>query len=73
MLRMLFKHRISTAYIPEVLVRMRTGGVSNASLKNRWRANREDRMAWRLNNLTPFPWTLVAKPLRKLSQWRRTP
>lgn len=69
MLRMLFKHRISSAYLPEILVRMRTGGISNSSLRNRWLANREDREAWRLNGLTHRPWTLIAKPLRKLSQW----
>lgn len=69
MLRMLFKHRISSAYLPEIIVRMRTGGVSNSSLRNRWLANREDREAWRLNGLTHRPWTLIAKPLRKLSQW----
>ena len=69
MLRMLFKHRVSTVHLPEVLVHMRTGGVSNASWSNRVRANREDRMAWRLNGLSPRPWTLIAKPLRKLSQW----
>lgn len=69
MLRMLFKHRVSTVHLPEVLVRMRTGGVSNASWSNRLKANREDRMAWRLNGLSPRPWTLIAKPLRKLSQW----
>jgi glycosyltransferase len=66
---MLFKHRISSAYLPEILVRMRTGGISNSSLRNRWLANREDRKAWRLNGLTHRPWTLIAKPLRKLSQW----
>jgi glycosyltransferase len=71
MLRMLFKHRISSAYLPETLVRMRTGGVSNSSLRNRWRANREDRTAWRLSGITPRPWTLIAKPLRKLFQWRK--
>ncbi len=71
MLRMLFKHRISSAYLPEILVRMRTGGISNSSLRNRRRANREDRKAWRLSGLTPRPWTLLAKPLRKLSQWRK--
>ncbi len=69
MLRMLFKQQLSTAYLPEVLVRMRTGGVSNANWTNRWKANREDRMAWRLNGLKPRPWTLLMKPLRKLAQW----
>ena len=69
MLRMLFKHRISATHVPAVLVKMRTGGVSNASWGNRWRANREDRRAWRMNGLRPMPWTLILKPLRKVLQW----
>ena len=69
MLRMLHKHRISAAYLPDVLVKMLTGGMSNASWENRLRANREDRAAWRMNGLRPMPWTLVIKPLRKLGQW----
>ena len=69
MLRMLFCHRISTIYLNEVLVHMRTGGVSNASWSHRWKANREDRLAWRLNGLQPRPWTLALKPLRKVLQW----
>ncbi len=69
MLRFLLKYRISTTYIPEVLVKMRTGGVSNASLRNRILANRNDRLAWKINNLKPYPWTLFLKPLRKLPQF----
>jgi len=69
MLRMLHKHRVRAAYIPDVLVKMQTGGMSNASWTNRLRANREDRAAWRMNGLRPMPWTLVIKPLRKLGQW----
>jgi glycosyltransferase involved in cell wall biosynthesis len=69
MLRFLFKHRIRTAYIPKVLVHMRTGGKSNASLFNRLRANRNDKKAWEVNGLKPRPWTFVAKPLRKVGQW----
>jgi glycosyltransferase involved in cell wall biosynthesis len=69
MLRFLLKERITTAYIPSVMVAMRPGGASNASLKNRLRANRMDRRAWTVNGLTPFPWTIICKPLRKLSQW----
>ena len=69
MLRFLLKHRISTRYIPEVLVKMRTGGVSNASITNRLKANTMDRQAWRVNGLTPFPWTLWLKPARKIGQY----
>jgi glycosyltransferase involved in cell wall biosynthesis len=69
MLRLLVRYGISSAYLPEVLVKMRAGGVSNASLHNRLRANRMDRLAWEVNGLLPYPWTTVMKPLRKLSQF----
>jgi len=69
MLRFLVKYRVNTAYIPEVLVKMRTGGVSNASIKNRLLANKMDRKAWKVNELKPYPWTLSMKPLRKIGQW----
>ena len=69
MLRMLLKHRARATYIPRVLVHMRNEGMSNASLKNRLRANRFDRQAWRVNDMHPRPWTLLAKPLRKIGQW----
>jgi glycosyltransferase involved in cell wall biosynthesis len=69
MLRFLVKHQINVAYIPEVLVKMRTGGVSNVSLQNRLKANRMDRKAWTINALKPYPWTLWLKPLRKIGQW----
>lgn len=69
MLRLLLKHDITTAYIPEVLVKMRAGGVSNASLANRLKANLMDRLAWEVNGLKPYPWTLICKPLRKLPQY----
>ncbi len=69
MLRLLLKHEAKTAYIPQVLVHMRNCGDSNASLANRLRANRFDRQAWRVNGLKPKPWTLIAKPLRKIGQW----
>jgi glycosyltransferase involved in cell wall biosynthesis len=69
MLRMLLKNAVPTAYIPRVLVKMRTGGVSNASIRNRLAANRMDRRAWKVNGLRPYPWTLWVKPLRKLGQW----
>lgn len=69
MLRFLLKYKITTVYIPQVLIKMRTGGISNASLKNRIRANRMDRLAWKVNGLKPYPWTLWLKPLRKATQF----
>ena len=69
MLRFLLKNGISAAYIPEVLVCMRPGGISNASVANRIMANRMDRKAWEINGLKPYPWTLLFKPLRKIPQF----
>jgi hypothetical protein len=69
MLRILLKHQLTSKYIPEVIVKMRLGGISNSSLKNRLRANREDRLAWKLNGLRPYFFTLYAKPIRKIVQY----
>ena len=68
-LRMLLKHRLKAVYLPETMVRMREGGISNASLKHRWRANREDHKAWQLNGLKPYFFTLYLKPFRKIFQF----
>ena len=69
MLRILVKLGLSSRYIPRVIVKMRAGGVSNNSLRNRIRANREDRLAWKINHLKPYFFTLYLKPLRKISQF----
>lgn len=71
MLRMLEKHKISAVHLPRVLTKMRVGGQSNVSLKNRILANKEDRRAWKMNGLTPAWYTLTVKPLSKLSQFIR--
>lgn len=73
MLRLLFKNRISTCYIPEILVRMRIGGISSASFRNRICANLNDRKAWRENKIKPLPGTLYLKPIRKVSQYFKRP
>jgi len=69
MLRMLYKHGVSTSYLPEVITKMRVGGESNVSLKNRIRANKEDRKAWQMNQLTPGAFTFIRKPLGKVKQF----
>lgn len=73
MLRFIHVHGLPLAYVPEVLVRMEVGGVSNASWRHRLRANREDRKAWELNRLRPWPWTRWLKPLRKMGQFIKRP
>lgn len=69
MLRFLYKHKITTSYIPEILVKMRTGGKSNVTFKNRIKANKEDRLAWKINGLNPGKMTAILKPLSKLKQF----
>lgn len=69
MLRMLHKNKISVVYLPEVITKMRVGGQSNVTLMNRLKANKEDRLAWKINNLKPGLFTLSMKPLRKITQF----
>lgn len=71
MLRLIHKEQIKINYLPKVIVKMRTGGASNASLKNRINANKEDRMAWRMNGLKPGFFTFVRKPISKIIQFIR--
>ena len=69
MTRYLYKHRISAYYLPELIVKMRKGGMSNGSFKKRFRANRRDYLALKRNNV-PFPFIVsMIKPLRKLPQY----
>lgn len=68
MLRLLGKHRITTAYLPVVMVKMRVGGASNRSLKNIIRKSSEDMRAIRVNRFGSV-FTLVFKNLRKLGQF----
>ena len=69
MLRILVKHQFKADYLDEVLVKMRTGGFSNSSWGSRMKANVEDRMAWKINDLKPYFFTLYLKPFRKLFQF----
>lgn len=73
MLRFVLRHGIKLAYIPDVLVQMRVGGVSNATVGNRLKANHNDRKAWEVNGLKPCLWTLLLKPMRKIPQWWSRP
>jgi glycosyltransferase involved in cell wall biosynthesis len=71
MLRLLHKYKISVSYLPRVITKMRLGGVSNLSLKNRIRNNKEDRKAWKMNGLKPGAFTFIRKPLSKVGQFFR--
>jgi glycosyltransferase len=69
MLRFLEKHRISTYYIPEVLIKMRIGGTSNRSVKNLLIKSSEDYRAWKVNNLNGGFCTILLKNLSKIPQF----
>ena len=71
MLRVIHKFTIKLNYLPKTIVKMRTGGESNVSLKNRIRANKEDRMAWKMNELKPGFFTFIRKPISKIIQFIR--
>ncbi|MGV6851227.1 MAG: glycosyltransferase family 2 protein [bacterium] len=73
MLRFCVKHKMKMYYIPRVFVHMRVGGISNNSFSSRFKANRSDKDAWSINQLKPYPWTFIAKPIRKLPQWIKRP
>lgn len=73
LLRFIHKNGATLSYMNEVTIVMRAGGISNSNLKNRLTANRDDRLAWKLNGLKPYFFTLWLKPLRKLSQYVRKP
>lgn len=70
MTRYLYAHKISAHYLPKLLVKMRTGGISNQSFSNRVLANRNDFKAMVKNNI-PFAWMVaILKPLRKIPQFK---
>ncbi len=69
MLRYLYKGELAVGYVDHTLVRMRAGGISNGSLKNRWNANQEDAVALKKNDIATYPLVRVLKPLRKIGQF----
>jgi glycosyltransferase len=73
MLRLMHRHRLRAAYVPEVLVRMRVGGMSNRSLGNLVRKSWEDLKAWQVNGTGHRPLTVLMKNLRKLPQLVQRP
>ena len=71
MLRVLSQLQVPPVYIPRVLVRMQTGGISNRNFGNLVQKSREDWVAIRQNKIGSIH-TLLAKNLRKVGQFRVT-
>ncbi len=69
LLRFLYKERIPTVHLREVLVRFRLGGMSNGSVKHILKANREVRASWGLNGLQAPPLLVTRKLWSKVLQF----
>ena len=67
-LRFLGVRKITTAYLPEVLIKMRLGGVSNNGLANLKKKTAEDIKALKKNNIGGYN-TILMKNLSKLPQF----
>jgi glycosyltransferase len=72
MLRVLTRPQARLAYVPQVQVRMRLGGASNASLGGLRRKSAEDLLAVRRHGLGGWP-VVACKILRKLPQFLPAP
>ncbi|MDB4766600.1 glycosyltransferase [bacterium] len=73
LIRLLYKSELKTGYLDRIVSRMRIGGESNSSLRNRLNANSLDRKAWLENGYKP-PFALrLKKPLSKLPQYFNRP
>lgn len=69
MLRYLYRHHVSSCYLPRLIVKMRKGGLSNNGIFRRLRANRRDYLAMKANGV-PFAFFVsFLKPLSKLHQY----
>lgn len=70
MLRILRHDKYKKAYIPQVLVRMAMGGISNRNLRTIMLKTREDYRVLRFNNVGGL-FTLLCKNVRKIVQFLR--
>ena len=69
MTRYLYYYKVSAAYIPKLIVKMRNGGMSNGNVFRRLRANRRDYLAMKKNRV-PMPFVVsFLKPMIKLHQY----
>jgi glycosyltransferase involved in cell wall biosynthesis len=74
MMRLLEVHRISSAHIPEVLVKMRLGGETNRSILNIISQNREIMRALRLHELSSsWPSFIAHKAWSRIGQFIARP
>ena len=68
MLRFFEKYNIKSNYIPKTLVSMRTGGISNQSIKNKFRIVSEEFRAFKENKIQVNKLLYFLKKLRKINE-----
>ena len=68
MFRFMYKYKAKSKYLPKVIASMRTGGISNKSLKNILISNFEVYKSWRVNGFSVSPLIIIRKPLSKAIQ-----
>ena len=73
MVRLFLRRKIRCAYIPEILVRMRTGGKTNRSIRNVMRGNLESLESLRSHGAAVTPMFFVGKLLSRVPQFFRRP
>ena len=71
MILRIFTAGFKTHYIPEVLVKMNTGGTSNKNSKARLSKTQEDFIVLRKNNIGAGLLTVACKQIRKIRQFIR--
>lgn len=73
MARFLVRHKTRYIYLPEVIVRMRTGGISTRSLKSNWTLNKEILRACAENGIPTSPLKVYSKYFLKIMQMFQRP
>jgi len=68
MLRFLGRHSLNALYLPEVMVKMKVGGVSNKSINHIITKSIEDIRALKINKIGSF-FTLIIKNISKIYQF----
>lgn len=71
--RFLARHHLPYTYLPEVIVKMRTGGVSTRNLRSNWILNREILRACAENSIPTNMLKVYSKYFRKVTQLFQRP
>lgn len=69
MLRLLEKNKASTVWINKTFVNMMAGGTSDNGIDSRIQGVVDNKLAWKVNNMTPAFYTVYWKKIRKIPQF----